>query len=433
MTAETPTRPVGVFESDFKTTGYAAWGDNDDLPNKVIVDLMKNTLLAPQLNKLSQRLAGGGIVAGKKQIEEGEEYFYAEEDKQFTLFEERTNLPFVHLQLCKQAVTHGTAFIEYNLSDDQKEITRVDCIRSKKCRIALKGTNGLSSHVFVNPDFGDSGAYTKERTKTIVCVEDWYNAGNKLRLDIEAGKFKGVKKFIMPISLPGLDGGDYYELPDWDVARSSGWLDFANSIITYKKAILKNQVVVKYLIWVEPEMWSHKYKNWDDLKPEEQILKKQSFLDDMNTYLRDPDSAGASMLLPMIPDRINGGTKKAVTWESLDSKINEGAYIEDSKEGFSHLTTALGVDESISGGAPGKQMGAGSGSDKRVAYNIAVSDLKAWQDILLRYLYFVRDFNQWSPERRFTNRSTLISTLDTGSGTKSGTASPSKPTELPAS
>jgi hypothetical protein len=431
MTNEAPTRPAGKFESEHVTLGYAPWGDADDLPNKVLADLKKNTLLSPQLNKQALRLAGGGVVAGQIQDVDGEQYFAAVNDIKFRQFIERSNFPTVHLLQCKQAVTHYTTFVEFNLSDDQKEITRMDVVRSKKCRIGLKGLSGLSDFIFVNPDFGTAD-YKDSNTKTIPCIEDWYHPAQVLKDAIKSGKHKNVRKFIMPISLPGLDGGDYYELPDWDVARSSGWLEYSNSIITYKKALLKNQVVIKYLVWVEPELWTNKYPNWNDLTALEQKSNKQEFLDDMNSFIRDPEAAGASMMLPMIPDRSSGvsASKPAVKFEALESKLQEGAYIEDSKEGFSHLTTALGVDESISGGAPGKSMGAGSGSDKRVAYNIAVTDLKPWQDILLRPLYFIRDFNEWDENLVFTHRSTLISTLDTGSSTKTSTNSPAKPPEI---
>lgn len=426
MTAEAPTFPKGDFESEHAYLGYAPWGDSDDLPNKILADIKLNTLIAPQLNKQAQRLYGGGIVAGSYQYEEGEQYFYAKDFPEFTEFAERSALAAVQIGLCKQAAIFYNAFAEFYLNEESTKITRLNVVKSKKCRLSLKNKRtGLSDYVWVNPDFGD-GSYAVGNTEKVRCVEDWYNAGNKLREELKAKGDKNTKKFIMPLRLPGIDGGDYYELADWDVIRSSDWLDYSNDIIKYKKSILKNQVVIKYLIFVEPEVWTSKFPNWNDMKPEERQTEKQALVDDINQLLQGDDSAGLSMMFTKLRPHGMAESVQPITIVPVESKLQEGAFIEDSREGFSHITTALGVDESISGGAPGKQMGAGSGSDKRVAYNIAVSDMKAFQDILIRPLYFIRDFNQWPKEMVFANRATLISTLDTGGATKGTTSTPTE-------
>ncbi len=78
---------------------------------------------------------------------------------------------------------------------------------------------------------------------------------------------------------------------------------------------------------------------------------------------------------------------------------------------------ALGLDPTLIGTAPGKGMGAGSGSDKRVALNIYTSMVLAHADIVLEPFHFIRDYNEWNPLIEFKMRKMLINTLDSGKQT----------------
>jgi len=62
-------------------------------------------------------------------------------------------------------------------------------------------------------------------------------------------------------------------------------------------------------------------------------------------------------------------------------------------------------------------MGAGSGSDKRVAFNIFVATHKFLQHLLLEVLNLVRDYNGWDPDLEFRFLTPQINTLDTKSET----------------
>ena len=73
----------------------------------------------------------------------------------------------------------------------------------------------------------------------------------------------------------------------------------------------------------------------------------------------------------------------------------------------------MGVDPSVIGaGIPGGKLGAGSGSDKRVAFNILQSLKTADRDITLSILEFIQDFNDWDPKIKFAFENIEITTLD---------------------
>jgi hypothetical protein len=70
-------------------------------------------------------------------------------------------------------------------------------------------------------------------------------------------------------------------------------------------------------------------------------------------------------------------------------------YIEDSQEASSHILYALNVDGTLIGNSPGKQMGAGSGSDKRSAYNIFILANRIYQKKVVTPLNAISTYNGW--------------------------------------
>ena len=52
-------------------------------------------------------------------------------------------------------------------------------------------------------------------------------------------------------------------------------------------------------------------------------------------------------------------------------------------------------------GLPGGNLGAGSGSDKREAFWQLNAEMGIYRQISLEPLYFIRDFNKWSPDIEF--------------------------------
>ncbi len=125
------------------------------------------------------------------------------------------------------------------------------------------------------------------------------------------------------------------------------------------------------------------------------------------------DGAGKSIMTITMPDPQNpGNTIKVFTVTAVDDKIKSGLYIEDSQEASSHIYTALQVDPTLSGISPGKQMGAGSGSDKRVAFNVFSALHKFHRDLLLEVLNLVRDYNGWPADLEFRFLIPQVNTAD---------------------
>ena len=68
------------------------------------------------------------------------------------------------------------------------------------------------------------------------------------------------QRLIYPAYMPS-PGKPYYSRPEWYSIFDSGWYDHSCMVPQLKKAILKNQLGVKYIIYVSPKYFEDICKN----------------------------------------------------------------------------------------------------------------------------------------------------------------------------
>ncbi|MFC7669286.1 hypothetical protein ACFQT0_19455 [Hymenobacter humi] len=186
----------------------------------------------------------------------------------------------------------------------------------------------------------------------------------------------------------------------------------AQAIPEFKKQLFINQLSIKYLIEADVRYWEWKYPDWSEKKEGDRKQLISEELDAFEKTMSGTNGAGKSILSVTMPDPNGGSPISVFKITPIDDKIKSGLYVEDSQEASSHIYTALQVDPTLSGISPGKGMGAGSGSDKRVAGNLFVNTHSFHQDLILEVLNLVRDYNGWDPELEFRFLNPEINTLD---------------------
>ncbi len=188
-------------------------------------------------------------------------------------------------------------------------------------------------------------------------------------------------------------------------------------ISKFKKHMLENQITIKYHIKVHPDFWPLQFgDDWSKWNATEQDTAMGDWLDNFSKFMKGPEGSGNSMMTPKAFFR--GQNDKSFDLVEITEFKNhfskDGTYIEDSLEASLHQTSALGLHGEIVGNSPSSQMGAGSGSGSRVAFNQRVSMSRFVQDLVLQPLYTIAEFNGWDDELVFRMRNSLITTLDTG-------------------
>lgn len=155
---------------------------------------------------------------------------------------------------------------------------------------------------------------------------------------------------------------------------------------------MKNQMRINYLISIPTTYWAAAYADWNTLTPEEQSNRKKTKLTEVNDRLTGVENAGKSIMIEVGVD-VNG--EKLPGWDItvLEDKLKDGSYIEDSQEASAHLLRALGLDGTLVGAGPGRNLNAGGGSDKLIAFNMYVALLGAQRQVVDEPVYFAARYN----------------------------------------
>jgi hypothetical protein len=408
-----PTTPVS---KDTATGVIAPWGPNNDFPQQVLAAIAKSTIIKPVLDWKTRAVYGKGIVYGKviDYNEDGTEIFRRVKDPVVREFFRKSDLSLFGFEGIQGMMYFANAFPELVVSNDRSLITSI-CIQDTPfCRYsAQKPGEAVPQWVYISANW--PAAQPGDGFTTQVPVLDPYSdVVETLRNDTRGFKY------IYPLSLPS-PGQALYQLAVWNVIIKSGWLDVAQAIPEFKKQLFINQLSIKYIIEADLRYWEWKYPDWAEKKEDERKRIIAEELEAFEKTMAGTDGAGKSVLAVTMPDPNGGPNIKVFTVTAIDDKIKSGLYIEDSQEASSHIYTALQVDPTLSGISPGKGMGAGSGSDKRVAFNAFVATHSFYQDRILAVLNLVRDYNGWDPELEFRFLNPEINTLDKSSETSTKT------------
>lgn len=241
----------------------------------------------------------------------------------------------------------------------------------------------------------------------------------KVRMGIlpnKDGKNEIVKErnFIHNIRI-NTPGRFYYSRPYWWSVFASGWYDFSSAIPVYKKALIKNQMTLRYVIYIKDTFWDKLYKAKGLTTDEEKAQCREDFLKEMNDFLAGEENAGKAFVAEFRYDKIKGFEDKDIIISALTNQQIGGEYIEDSEEVSNTICYAMGVHPSIIGASPGKGKSI-NGTEARKLFTIEQALMKMYQDATLEPLYFAKAINDWSKDIYFSITNCQLTTLDQGTG-----------------
>lgn len=399
----TPSSPVEKGLSG----DVALWGEANDFPQQVIKSIESNTILPSVLEWKTRAVYGGGVVYGRVTgfDKDGNEQFQRERLPDVEAFFRRSNISRYAYEGLQNLFTFAQSYPELIQSLNKQKITTLTTQDAAFCRYSLpKAGQPVPDYVHISANWPEAKP-GDEYTTSVPVLDPYYEPVEALKADTRGFKY------VYPLALPS-PGKALYQLASWNSIRRSGWLDVAQAIPEFKKAMFVNQISVKYLIEAHEGYWKWKYPDWDAKPTEERRRIISDELADFEKTMSGVAGAGKSILSLTITDPRTGDAISAFKVTAIDDKIKSGIYIEDSQEASSHIYTALSVDPTLVGISPGKGMGAGSGSDKRIAFNNFISTHRFHQDLILEPLYLVRDYNGWPADLEFRFLNPLASTAD---------------------
>ncbi len=383
-----PSSPI-LKESRSGGSDVAEWGDANDFPQMIIALARKNPELAALLDHKVRVTYAQGIYAAKVvgYGKNGERIFEEIQDPEITRWFRHSNFNKYLLESITDFYWFFNCFPEMIISRDRTQITQLVHNATEKCRWQLMNASGFSENFFINANWPDAKSTDPETIKVPVLDPYDVNRVETLR------NMSNTYKIGYPVSYP-TPGSTYYQLAHWDGIRQSGYLEYLALVPKSKIAELKNGMAIKYHVQIPYDFWIKKYKDWES-KPAEKEKRKRTELEAFNKFMTDVENTGKSIMTEYGFDKALG--KELPGWKitPIADLTKDGKNIPDTQEASGYLMRALAMDPAIVGAGPASTMGAGSGSDKRVAFNIYVTLLQANRDTILEPLQLVADYNKW--------------------------------------
>jgi hypothetical protein len=383
---------------------YERWGLYNDFPQKWNKAIESNETLAAALYWVTKAIISGGVVYGTVQIDPvtKKETMAPAYDQRIEDFFKRSNIKRYFKECSNEFWRFWNAFPEFILTKDRKEIYSISCQESTFCRFETQNENGVIPRVFISANWHLGDTEVAQYVTPVPCLDPYQEPVSQMK----AGN---SYKYILP--LQGVDSGRvYYQYAPHHTLLNGKWLDLANEIANYKLSLIRNQMTVKYIIYVHEKYWTSKYADWQELLDDEKIIKINELKKEIEEKLTGTKNAGKSIHIPLAYDEFTNQTIKLIEIQPIKDEIKEGAWIEESLESVSHILFALGLDGSLVGNTPGKT--SFSGSDKRESFYIFITNSKTEQDTILEPLEVVRDYNGWDPKLKFWFKNYYLQTLD---------------------
>ena len=377
---------------------WAFWGSNDSRPQDILAAVEKNVVASSGLEWLINAFYGNGLVTYKKEITEGKEKLFRVDYPEFEVFKQENFFDELLEALITDYHYFGLKVPEFYLGQGKyaQKIVKVNWLDASFTRWGkMTPTHRQIDKLYYSAQFPTARMDQVDNSPVFDFKNPYKN-----------------RKFVYRNRFVG-SGRLYYPKRAWHSLIESGWIDISNQIPGVKQSLLKNAMSIKYHIRIPKSYWSDKYKNWDRLSSEDQKSIRQEEMQNMNDFLTGKDNVMKTFFSHFAVDKRTG--KEIPGWEiiKIDNSIPDGTLAKDQTEANAMILYALNLDPTLKGaGLPNDKQSAGSGSDKRVAKEIFLSNLGLQRRRFLDWLYFLKNFNGWDPAMEFGFKDTVLSTLD---------------------
>jgi hypothetical protein len=396
----------------FEKGKIAPWGSDNRYPQKFLDQLKLNGAASGGLSLLKAIHYGNGVTFFKNEKDENgkrtKQVQFLEDYEEIFSFWKRNKMPKFFTSTISDLETFSMAFPEYIISKDFQKITHVRRKKTAWCRRELiNPSTGISEQVYLNANW-EGTETNNEYTSKIHCMDPFWTA-DEIR---EYCKKKRIYKFVIPTHYTMTDE-TYYNKTSWHAVYHNGWMEVSNSIPKYKKYLFENQINIKYVVYISDQYFADEYgDDWEEYDVAKKKKIKEELITAIDEHLSGNESAGRTLFSKKIRDA-NGDFIKAIEIEPIDNLLKDGSFLPDASAANSEINYSQGVDSTLVGsGTPGGNMGAGSGSDKRIAFVILSALFKTKRETTLEIWEFLKEFNGWDEALQATFENMVLTTLD---------------------
>lgn len=416
-----PSIPVSRTEEEGKKQ-WIPWGVNDDFPVAMWAEIKKNGVASSAMRLLIYKLYGQNLVPAIIEDFNSDtgQFNYKplklSGEPEIREFMMRTNMNQWRLRVIQDYLACANSFPMVSLLDSRDKIAKLGHDKAHKFRYAPFDTGlGRVPNVFRSANFPSP---RPEEMQTIACIDsfNWYEEIDRIKLA------DNNQLYVFPTTFPDFLN-DYYSIVYWDGIRQNGWLEISNSIPGYKKEIFKNQTTIKYHIQIPYTYWTSMYEGtWQKMTQAQRDKVVNDKLLEMDLYLKGSKNAMKTFVSHFNVNKSTG--KSEDKWEiiPIDDKIKSDAYLPDSSAANAEILFSMLVNPAVFGvGMPGGSYTGGSnngGSNIRESWLVMNAINEADRNVIYQILDFAREFNGWNPDLTWITMDKVLTTTDTGGGTK---------------
>lgn len=216
-------------------------------------------------------------------------------------------------------------------------------------------------------------------------------------------------RFIMS---PRDYGGPYYADALWHSIFAGSIYEYAFTIVDDRLTRKRNSNIIGRVIYIHQEYLKNLYTQQGDKKTKTMAQLQQEVFSDINTWLSNPDNAGQALISAVFTGA-DGKEHKAWEIVEIESKANSQAQAEKTElqEITSIIFFAMGLDSKLIGNTPGDATSSG-GTDLRERFLVKQIQFAPLQQLMLRALEVIDDFNEWDTHLEWQIDREVLTTLD---------------------
>lgn len=396
------------------------WGSNNDLPQELISKVYKLPQMTSNLWFNIVASYGDGILPVKVSYnDKGEKVIQPyPENKEVNRFFEENDIDGYLLEQLTDMHWFFNVFPEIIFNKEDSEKRKIVRLQNKEAAFSRwsemdKKTFRIEYHYYY-AYWGDKEPDDDERKVFATPVLDPHNPVHHLRevMKEDEGKKWDLRRnrFIIPVTFP-TPGRSYYQKPYWYSIIESGWYDFAIKIPEFKKALMTNQMSVKYVVSLAPGYFQEIFKREKITDEAKQLARIKKEYADIKKFLKDSENAGKS-IITMQKNDPQGQPYPMIRIEAVNAGKKEGGdYIEDSEEVSNIISYGMLVHPSLVGASPGKNKTI-NGTEARELFILKQALLKPFRDRILRPFYLIKAINNWPEDLHFVIPNIELVTLD---------------------
>ncbi len=400
------------------TTPWALWGDDNLFCNRLIDDL-KNTPVLSGATHMKVRMAiGKGFepylrtaydpASGKETLEP------VLDNEVLDWFEFNQTHQYSYANIYNM-LGLGLSATQFVITNDRSKIAKIHSPDISMVRIGRKNKQGINEDIYLCADWESKGgaSFNPDYQVKIPLL----SVGNEY-FDLKS-RTSGFEFAVLHRLL--LNGANEYPWPLWYAAHH--WVDISRSIPIIKKAFHKNQMAIKYVIYVHNSYWEklEAFKNAKDDKTRIEIKKAKH--KEINDWLTGNENAGKTIVSGCYYDQVTKQMIKEIEIIVLDDKFKEGKMLPDNAVADKQILFSILFNPAILGSnllGDGASGGGGSGSDIREAFLVLLMQMESERQMNAQTLNLVKRYNGWnrleSDSKRLVFRydTSILTTLNTG-------------------